>query len=153
MKAHHPDQKDPVWQSHSCSLTMFILILFMCMFNQAWAGGGSHLLDGKSFVGKNGEVGQKLAEYEDEEIVFMDGLFTSISCEPYNFGSSPYNAKVIGDQIHFDTVTESPTHGKISWQGVIDEGHAEVNFVWTKERWYWDTRREYWFRGTLKSDK
>ena len=110
----------------------------------------SNLLDGRSFVGKNGEVGQKLAEYEDEEIIFQDGLFTSASCEPYNFGSSPYNTKVVDDKIYFDTVTESPTHGKISWQGVIDGEQVEVTFVWTKERWYWDTRREYWFKGKLK---
>jgi hypothetical protein len=101
-------------------------------------------------VGKNGEVGQKLAEYEDEEIIFQDGLFTSVSCEPYNFGSSPYNTKVVDDKIHFDTVTESPTHGKIAWQGIIDGEQVEVTFVWTKERWYWDTRREYWFKGKLK---
>jgi len=114
------------------------------------AGEGSHLLDGMSFVGKNGEKGQNLAEYEDEEIVFQDGLFTSVSCEPYNFGSSPYKAEVIEGKVHFSAVTESPTHGKITWQGIIDGNQAEVTFVWTKERWYWDTRREYWFRGVLK---
>ena len=151
MKAYHPDQKEPVWLSHSCYLAIFVLILFMCLFSPAWADGGSNLLDGKSFVGKNGEVGQKLAEYEDEEIVFMDGLFTSISCEPYNFGSSPYTASLVDGKIHFSAVTESPTHGTIAWQGVIDGDRAEVTFVWTKERWYWDIRREYWFRGTLKN--
>ena len=132
------------------ALPLIVLTLFWCMVSPAWAGEKSNLLDGKSFVGKNGEVGQKLAEYEDEEILFQDGLFTSASCEPYNFGSSPYNTKVVGDKIHFDAVTESPSHGKISWQGIIDGEDVDVTFVWTKERWYWDTRREYWFRGKLK---
>lgn len=129
---------------------LIVLTLSWCMVSPTWAGEKSNLLDGRSYVGKNGEVGQELAEYEDEEIIFQDGLFTSASCEPYNFGSSPYNTKIVDEKIHFDAVTESPTHGKISWQGIIDGEQVEVSFVWTKERWYWDTRREYWFRGKLK---
>ena len=126
-------------------------IACFCLINLSWAGESSNnILDGMVFVGKNGEIGKELAEYEDEEIVFENGMFTSVSCEPYNFGSSPYKAKAIGDKIHFDAVTESPTHGKISWTGIIDGDEAEVQFVWTKERWYWDIRREYWFKGKLK---
>ena len=121
-----------------------------CLISLSWAGEKTNILDDMAFVGKNGEVGKELAEYEDEEIVFENGMFTSVSCEPYNFGSSPYNAKAIDGKIHFDAVTESPTHGQISWTGVIDGDVAEVKFVWTKERWYWDIRREYWFRGKLK---
>jgi len=111
---------------------------------------GSHLLDGQAYVGRNGEKGKSLAEYEDEEIVFADGMFTSVSCEPYNFASSPYTARVEGNKIRFEAVTHSPTHGRIAWQGVIDGEKAEVEFVWTKERWYWDIHREYWFRGVLR---
>lgn len=136
-----------------CKLYSLILILFALscgVGSQTWAAEQSNLLDGKSYVGKNGEVGQKLAEYEDEVIVFQGGMFTSISCEPYNFGSSPYNTKIVDGKILFDAVTESPTHGKISWQGIIDGEYANVTFVWTKKRWYWDTRREYWFHGKLK---
>jgi len=110
----------------------------------------SHLLDGMSFVGKNGEVGKDLAEYEDEVIVFETGIFTSVSCEPYSFSSSPYQARVVGDKIYFEVVTKSPTHGQISWTGVVDGDEVDVKFVWTKERWYWDIRREYWFKGKLK---
>ena len=131
----------------------WVLILFAlswCMGSLTWGAEQANLLDGKSYIGKNGEVGKKLAEYEDEEIVFENGMFTSVSCEPYNFGSSPYNARIVGDKIHFDAVTESPTHGKISWAGIIYGDEAEVKFVWTKERWYWNIRKEYWFNGKLK---
>ena len=133
-----------------CSWVLILCALSWCMGSLTWGAGESNLLDGKSYVGKNGEVGKKLAEYEDEEIVFENGMFTSVSCEPYNFGSSPYNARIVGDKIHFDAVTESPTHGRISWIGIIDGDEAEVKFVWTKERWYWDIRKEYWFNGKLK---
>ena len=131
-------------------LTLIVVVFYCCLLGQAWAADGSHSLDGTAFVGKNGEVGQDLAEYEDEEITFENGLFTSVSCEPYKFSSSPYQTKVIDGKIHFTAITDSPSHGKISWSGIIDGQKATVSFVWTKERWYWDTRREYWFRGTLK---
>jgi len=129
---------------------LFVVLLWVCHSGLSSAVEESHLLDGKAYVGKNGEKGQRLAEYEDEEIVFRDGQFLSVSCEPYHFGSSPYAAKVVGDEIQFDAVTESPTHGKITWHGIIKGDQAEVSFIWTKERWYWDIRREYWFRGALK---
>ena len=126
------------------------VILCVCLVNSLWAGEGSHLLDGKRFVGKNGEKGRALDPNEDEEIIFQDGQFRSVSCDPYNFGSSEYSTTVVGNTIHFEAVTESPTHGKIAWKGTVQGDTAEMTFVWTKERWYWDTRREYWFRGILK---
>lgn len=116
----------------------------------AVAEDGSHLLDGMAFVGNNGEKGRDLDPEEKEEIIFQNGQFRSVSCDPYNFGTSPYQATVIDQKIHFSAVTESPTHGKIAWQGTVEGDQAEMTFVWTKERWYWDISREYWFRGTLK---
>jgi hypothetical protein len=129
-----------------------LLLVCLCIFlvDPAFSDEASRMLDGKAFVGKNGEKGQPLDPDEDEKIVFENGRFTSVSCEPYNFGSSEYSVKVVGDRIHFEAVTESPTHGKIAWKGIVDGDEAEMTFVWTKERWYWDTRREYWFRGALE---
>lgn len=110
----------------------------------------SGLLDGKSFIGHNGEQGHALDQDEVEEIVFHNGLFWSASSEPYNFNSSKYSTTVIGDTIHFEAITESPSHGQIRWLGVVKGGSAEITFIWTKEHWYWDIRREYWFKGTLQ---
>jgi len=143
-------KQSSTWTGRRVVFALFVVLVCLCISGVVPAVEESHLLDGKSYVGKNGEKGQKLAEYEDEEIVFRDGKFLSVSCEPYHFGSSPYAAKVIGDEILFDAVTESPTHGKITWHGTIKGDQAEVSFIWTKERWYWDIHREYWFRGTLK---
>ena len=130
--------------------TILLALLCLVFTHPAIASGPSHLLDGKAFVGNNGEKGQPLDPDEDEEIIFKNGMFHSVSCDPYNFGSSPYSAKQVGNTIHYEAETMSPSHGKIAWKGVVEGNTAEVNFVWTKERWYWDTRREYWFRGTLK---
>ena len=130
----------------------FILIALLCVFltSPSFAGEVSGLLDGMTFVGNNGEKGRELDPEEYEEIIFKNGLFRSVSCDPYNFDSSEYSTTVVGNTIHFEAVTESPTNGKIAWQGVVDGDTAEITFIWTKERWYWDTRKEYWFRGTLK---
>ena len=141
----------PLLKKTSRLFLLLILLLYGCFINSSWASDHlNNLLDGMAFVGENGEVGKQLAEYEKEEIVFEGGMFTSVSCEPYNFASGPYNAKAIDGKIYFDAVTESPTHGKITWNGIIEGEDAEVTFVWTKERWYWDIRREYWFKGKLK---
>ena len=129
---------------------LLIVALSVFLVNPSFSLELSNLLDGKSFVGNNGEKGAALDPDEHEEIVFQNGRFKSVSCDPYNFGSSEYTATAVGNAIHFKAVTESPTHGRIAWQGVIDGQQADVTFVWTKERWYWDIHREYWFQGTLK---
>ena len=135
---------------HIRYLVPLLALVFWCSANMSWAEDQNNILDGKAFVGENGEVGKPLAEEEDEEIVFKGGMFTSVSCAPYNFSSSPYSAKKVDGKIYFNAVTESPTHGKMTWDGVIDGEDANVTFVWTKERWYWDIRREYRFKGKLK---
>lgn len=130
--------------------TMLVLSLFFCTAMSIFAGEASHLLDGRAFVGLNGEKGRDLDPEEDEEIVFQSGRFNSISCAPYNFSDAEYSATAIGNVIHFEAETVSPTHGKIAWEGRVDGNTAEMTFVWTKTRWYWDIRKEYWFKGTLK---
>jgi len=146
---HRPDAKRP-WSPRRGICCLLFLLVATCLAATPAAGEGSHLLDGRTYIGKNGEKGKTLAEYEDEQIVFEGGRFTSVSCEPYHFGSSPYTAREERGKIHFEAITESPTHGTIAWMGVIDGERADVSFVWTKERWYWNIHREYWFRGVLK---
>ena len=130
--------------------TVFMISSMLCWTTPVSSEEMPNLLDGKRFVGTNGEKGQQLDPDEHEEIVFENGVFRSLGCEPYEFGSAEYVTERVGDTIHFEAVTVSPTHGKISWKGVVDGEQAKVDFVWTKERWYWDTHREYWFQGTLK---
>ena len=129
---------------------LIITTCFILFVNPVLALEASHLLDGKMFTGFNGEKGQELDPNEAEEIVFDNGRFVSTTCNKYNFSDVAYSASKIGDSIHFQAVTLSPTHGKITWQGVVHGDQADVTFVWTKERWYWNTHREYWFKGFLK---
>ena len=129
---------------------ILIATLYVLLVNPTVAGEVSHLLDGMTFVGNNGEKGRELDPDEHEEITFQNGRFRSVSCESYKFSDSEYSTRVVGNAIHFEAVTTSPSHGKITWQGTVEGDTALITFVWTKERWYWDTRREYWFKGKLK---
>ena len=108
----------------------------------------SHILDGKTFVGPTGEKGKKV--HHEDVLRFSDGKFTSSECFQYGFKGGPYTTTIEGDTIHFQAETISPTHGKMVWQGTLKGDTLEVTYSWTKERWFWTTYREYWFKGTLK---
>jgi hypothetical protein len=134
-------------------LKIYSLFLFLCsilFINLVLAQDAYNLLDGKTFSGFNGEKGKDLDPDEDEEFVFENGRFISTTCNKYNFADSAYSAVEVGDSVHFEAVTVSPTHGQIAWKGVVHGDLIEATFAWTKERWYWDTHREYWFKGSLK---
>ena len=110
--------------------------------------GSAHLLDGQIFVGPTGEKGKKT--HHIDELKFQNGKFTSSKCFEFGFTGGPYTATVEGDMIHFQAETISPTHGKMVWTGTLKGDSLEVNYNWTKERWFWTTYREYWFKGTLE---
>jgi hypothetical protein len=135
---------------HLKRVSFLFILSSILIINLVMAQDTSNLLDGKTYAGFNGEKGKDLDPEENEEIVFENGRFISTSCNKYNFVGAPYTAIKVGDGIQFEAITVSPTHGKIVWKGVVHGEVAEVTFIWTKERWYWDTRREYWFKGSLK---
>jgi hypothetical protein len=130
-------------------VSAFIISSF-CTPKQLLAGETSGLLDGRSFVGKTGEVGKESAE--DEEIVFRDGKLHSVGCEPWNFNDGEYKAMRSGegDKIHFEAETESPKHGKIVWKGTVEGDSIDVNYTWSKKGWLGTKTKDKWFKGTLK---
>ena len=111
-------------------------------------GAAAHILDGKKFIGPTGEKGKKV--HHEDVLSFSDGKFTSSMCFEYGFTGGPYTTRVEGDLIHFQAETISPTHGKMEWKGALQGDTLDVTYSWTKERWFWTTFREYWFKGTLK---
>jgi len=46
--------------------------------------------------------------------------------------------------------SNSPTHGKMVWDGIVKDNAIEATSIWTRERWYWKIKKEYWFRGQMK---
>ena len=107
-----------------------------------------NLLDGKTFVAQSGEKGKQATN--KDTIVFRDGRFLSEGCSPFGFKDAPYQATVDGAAIRFHTETHSPTHGTMVWDGTVKDNAIEATSVWTRERWYWKIKKEYWFRGQLK---
>ena len=105
----------------------------------------SGLLDGLVFSGPTGAKGMK-ADHHDE-VLFQDGRFRSVRCETWGFSAAEYRAERQGDAIRFWAITESPTHGTLAWEGVVRGDSMEATYVWTKERLFWTTRFEYWFKG------
>ena len=106
------------------------------------------LLDGKTFVAQSGEKGKKASN--KDTIVFRDGRFLSEGCSPFGFKVAPYQATVDGAAIRFHTETHSPTHGTMVWDGTVKDNAIEATSDWTRERWYWKIKKEYWYRGQLK---
>jgi len=105
-------------------------------------------LDGKTFVAQSGEKGKPASK--KDTFVFRDGRFLSEACTPYGFGDAPYQATVDGAAVRFHAETHSPSHGKMVWDGTIKDNAIEATSVWTRDRWYWKIKKEYWFRGQLK---
>jgi hypothetical protein len=106
------------------------------------------LLDGKTFVAQSGEKGKQASN--KDTIVFRDGRFLSEGCSPFGFKDAPYQATVDGAAIRFHTETHSPTHGTMVWDGTVKDNAIEATSDWTRERWYWKIKKEYWYRGQLK---
>jgi len=133
-----------------------LLAVFLIPASPLAAGSGSHtqdnmaasqILDGKKFVGPTGEKGKKV--HHEDVLSFSAGKFTSSQCFQYGFTGGPYSTTVEADSIQFHAETISPTHGKMVWKGTLIGDTLEVTYTWTKERWFWTTFREYWFKGTL----
>ena len=105
-------------------------------------------LDGRTFVTQSGEKGKPASK--KDTFVFRDGRFLSEACSPYGFGDAPYQATVDGATVRFHAETHSPTHGTMVWNGIVKDNAIEATSIWTRERWYWKIKREYWFRGQMK---
>lgn len=143
------------------SLTVITIVLFSAttMVGGVAAGAGSvasspgdvssaSSLDGKTFVARTGEKGKQASN--KDTIVFRNGRFFSEGCKPYGFGDAPYQATVDGVTVRFHAETHSPTHGTMVWDGIIRGDSIEATSTWTRERWYWNIKREYWYKGQLK---
>lgn len=132
----------------SVAASVTALVLLSTALMPAGAADSSNLLDGKTFVAQSGEKGKK--ESNKDTIVFRDGRFLSEGCVKWNFGDAAYEANIEGDGIRFHARTASPTHGAMVWDGIVRGDAIEATSRWTRERWYWKIKREYWYKGQLK---
>jgi len=112
----------------------------------ARAAGGHGALDGKSFVGSTGPQGK--AADGKETIVFADGRFRSLACDPYGFGDADYTTTTAADgALRFHAVTKSAKQGTIEWDGVVRAGKLDATFVWTTKK---GEAIPYWAKASEK---
>jgi len=136
----------------SLLIFLFVIVVLNTSLAQEQVPGevavSSHVLDGKTYFGQNGSKG-KPADHDDE-FIFKEGMFRSTSCDKYGFTEGQYETTEADGIIYFKAATASPSHGQMFWEGQIDGESLDGTFVWTKERWYWDIRKDYWYKAELK---
>ena len=136
----------------SLLIFLFVIVVVNTSLAQEQVPGevavSSHVLDGKTYFGQNGSKG-KPADHDDE-FIFKEGMFRSTSCDKYGFTEGQYETTEADGIIYFKAATASPSHGQMFWEGQIDGESLDGTFVWTKERWYWDIRKDYWYKAELK---
>ncbi|MDC0663938.1 hypothetical protein N6L25_15375 [Marinobacter sp. SS21] len=118
----------------------------------AHAQGAREVLEGAIFEGVLREVGA-ISGGDADRLIFRGGLFISEACKDYGFEEAAYTASRQDDRILFEATSVSPSHGRMVWHGVRQGDRLEAEVVWTKERWYWDIRREYQFLGQLTTQR
>lgn len=112
-------------------------------------------LDGGPLDGLRFKVGIVKEGAEDENplgdtLTFDGGNFSSAICKQFNFAAAPYWIRREGDTVRFLAELESPTDGRMVWNGTISGDDLEGTMRWTRTRWYWTIDAEHRIRGTLE---
>ncbi|EON90955.1 hypothetical protein MARLIPOL_16289 [Marinobacter lipolyticus SM19] len=128
------------------SLWLVALLTLLSLY--AYAEPAMDPLDGAVFEGVLREV-DKSSGGDDDRLVFEGGFFTSRACEDYGFFRTEYTVDHESGVVRFHATATSPSHGRMEWRGAVQDDQLKARVVWTKERWYWDIRREYAFEGLL----
>ena len=126
------------------AITFWITLLFFVMAIPAYCG----ILDGKTFVGKNGEIGK--SDSEDDEIKFENGKFLSIGCAKYGFGDAEYTTKVDGDRVFFTADIYSDKYGRITYSGAVKGNDLNATFIWFEKGKYGKPEQVKWWKGNVK---
>ena len=121
--------------------TLFLLVIAI----PAYSG----ILDGKTFVGKNGEIGKSGSE--DDEIKFDNGKFFSVGCGKYGFGDAAYTTKKDGDSIFFTADIYSDKWGRITYSGVVKGDDLKATYIWFNKGKYATPEQVKWWEGSVKN--
>ncbi|MEO8216402.1 MAG: hypothetical protein ABI718_04905 [Acidobacteriota bacterium] len=106
-------------------------------------------LDGRTFIGESGPAGKQ--GDTKETIVFRDGRFRSLACDPYGFGDAFYTATAEADgSIRFEAETASKRQGTMHWEGVIRGDQLDGTLVWKPRN---NIAKNYWVRASQKQQR
>lgn len=133
----------PLWLG---TLGLAALTLALAAGRPAGGQAPAGALDGKIFTATTGEAGKPTGE--KDELIFKDGTFRSVACDPYGFASAPYTATKNADgSMAFEAKTSSPKEGTIRWQGKVQGEAIAGTYVWEKVG---QKPISYWFKGSLR---
>lgn len=105
-------------------------------------------LDGKTYAGKNGQIGKSGSE--DDEIQFSNGKFFSVGCGKYGFGDAEYTAREDGGRIFFTSDIYSARFGRITYSGVVSGDDLKATFIWFDKGKYDRPEQIKWWEGSIK---
>lgn len=125
-------------------IALWISIFFFVLTISAYGG----IFDGKTFAGKNGEIGKSGSE--DDEIKFENGKFYSVGCGKYGFGDADYTTKVDGDRVFFTADIYSKKYGRITYSGTVKGNALNAIFVWFDKGKYDKPEQIKWWKGKAK---
>ena len=120
-------------------------LLFFFLSIPAYSG----MLDGKTFVGKNGHLGKDGSG--SDEIEFENGKFKSIACSTkYGFSDADYTTKIDGDKVFFTADIYSDKYGRMTYSGFVKGNDISANYFWYKKGKYGNPEQVKWFKGSKK---
>lgn len=122
----------------------WITLFFFIMAIPAYSG----ILDGKTFVGKNGIIGKNSSE--DDEIKFENGKFLSVGCEKCGFGDAEYTTKIDGNRVFFTADIYSDKYGRITYSGVVKGDDLKAAFIRFEKGKYGKPEQVKWWKGNVK---
>ena len=71
---------------------------------------------------------------ETEDLIFIDGRFTSSGCIPYGFISSSYSSTKSGDAIKWDATQMNKENEKMVWSGQAKGKDINGTYVFTDKK-------------------
>jgi hypothetical protein len=103
-------------------------------------------LDGMTFIGETGVVGEK---GDPEEFVFADGDFDPLACHQWGFDATPYTETETEDgDIHFVAEHTNEDGDRMRWEGIVAGDSLAGSML------YWQGEKppvEYWFEAEAKA--
>jgi len=102
------------------------------------------VLDGQAFNGETGELDEPA--FGDDVWIFEEGMFSSKACG--DCGKGEYWLRPENSAIRFRAETDCPDSGAaLVYTGLVKDDRIEGTFTWTKDRWYGDIEKKFWFEG------
>jgi hypothetical protein len=136
-----------------CGFVAVILLMFAVMATPVVAESALSVtepLDGMVFSAGIVRSGAPPDAPLEDVLEFRDGMFSSVMCRRYNFSDAPYWVRKDGEAIRFLAELNSPTDGRMVWQGSVVGGVMTGTMHWTRERWYWTVDVEHSITGRLQ---